>query len=78
MIAHPHVELASDGEPMVKGSRVPVRRIFAWHKQGSSVETLTKRYPALGWAKVLDALAFGYDNPDLMTAGATLASEPPR
>lgn len=61
---------------MVKGSRVPVRRLFAWHKQGTSVDTLTKRYPYLGWANILDALAFGYDNPELMKAGSTLVAAP--
>jgi hypothetical protein len=33
-----------------------------------SVETLLKRYPALGPARVLDALAFAYDNPDVVEA----------
>ena len=48
------------------GTRVPVRRLFAWHRQGTSVETLLKRYPQLGPARVLDALAFAYDNLDLV------------
>jgi hypothetical protein len=33
-----------------------------------SVETLLKRYPSLGPAKVLDALAFAFDNMDLVEA----------
>ena len=33
-----------------------------------SVETLLKRYPALGAARVLDALSFAYDNEDLIAA----------
>jgi uncharacterized protein (DUF433 family) len=67
-VAHPHVELASDGSPMVRGSRVPVRRLWAWHRRGTAIETLLKRYPNLGWAKLLDALAFAYDNQELVTA----------
>ena len=63
---HPHVMLAEDGSPMVVGTRVPVRRLFAWHRQGTTVETLLKRYPQLGPARVLDALAFAYDNLDLV------------
>jgi hypothetical protein len=51
---------------MVAGSRVPVRRLYAWHRQGSTVETLLKRYPQLGPARVLDALAFAYDNIELV------------
>lgn len=51
---------------MVCGSSIPVHRLFAWHRQGTTVETLIKRYPTLGIAVVLDALAFAYDNPDVM------------
>ena len=40
-----------------------------------------KRYPALGWAKVLGGLAFAYDNEDVVEADldrerALLESEP--
>lgn len=70
-VPHPHVEIRSDlvgGSPCVRGSRVPVRRLWSWHRKGVSVETLLKRYPALGPAKVLDALAFAYDNTELVEA----------
>src|ERR1700691_4329870 len=70
-IPHPHVEIRADllqGSPCVRGSRVPVRRLWSWHRRGVSVETLLKRYPALGPAKVLDALAFAYDNADVVAA----------
>lgn len=70
-IAHPHVVVSADlldGSPVVEGSRIPVRRLFGWHRQGTTVETLVRRYPGLGWAKILDALAFAYDNLDLITA----------
>jgi uncharacterized protein (DUF433 family) len=65
-IAHPHVVVGDDGSPVVTGTRVPVRRLFAWHRQGTSVETLLKRYPQLGPARVLDALAFAFDNIELI------------
>jgi hypothetical protein len=32
------------------------------------VETLVRRYPNLGPARILDALAFAYDNQDLIEA----------
>ena len=70
-VPHPHVELRADllqGSPCVRGSRVPVRRLWSWHRRGVSVETLLKRYPALGPARVLDALAFAYDNTELIEA----------
>jgi uncharacterized protein (DUF433 family) len=70
-VAHPHVRVDAavlGGSPHVIGSRVPVRRLWAWHRGGASVETLVKRYPNLGPARILDALAFAYDNQDLIEA----------
>jgi uncharacterized protein (DUF433 family) len=70
-VPHPHVRVDSDvlaGSPHVAGSRVPVRRLWAWHRGGAAVETLVKRYPNLGPARILDALAFAYDNQDLIDA----------
>lgn len=52
----------------MEGSRVPVRRLWAWHRGGASVETLLKRYPNLGPARILDALSFAYDNQELIQA----------
>lgn len=84
LVSHPHVEVRDDllgGSPVVRGTRVPVRRLWAWHRKGVSVETLVKRYPSLGWAKVLGGLAFAYDNEALVEADldrerALLESEP--
>ena len=56
------------GSPVVRGTRVPVRRLWSWHRRGITVETLLKRYPQLGPARVLDALAFAYDNIPLVEA----------
>lgn len=70
-VQHPHVEVRDDllaGSPVVHGTRVPVRRLWAWHRKGVTVETLIKRYPALGPSRVLGALAFAYDNQELMAA----------
>lgn len=86
LVQHPHVEVRDDllgGSPVVRGTRVPVRRLWAWHRKGVSVETLVKRYPSLGWAKVLGGLAFAYDNEELVEADldrerALLESEPER
>lgn len=61
VIEHPHVELI-DGRWFVKGSKVPVLRIYEAHRRGIEFETLFKRYPMLGPAKVLSAVAFCYDN----------------
>ena len=70
-VPHPHVRAnpaVLAGSPHVNGSRVPVRRLWAWHRGGASVETLVKRYPNLGPARILDALAFAYDNQDIIEA----------
>jgi hypothetical protein len=45
-----------------------VRRIYAFFRDGVKVETILKRYPQLGAAKVLDALAFALDNPEVIQA----------
>jgi uncharacterized protein (DUF433 family) len=74
VVAHPHVEARADllaGSPVVRGTRVPVRRLWSWHRRGVTVETLLKRYPQLGPARVLDALAFAYDNQALVEADLT-------
>jgi len=71
LVPHPHVRCDTrllGGSPHVAGSRVPVRRLWAWHRAGASIDTLLKRYPSLGPARVLDALAFCYDNRDVVEA----------
>jgi hypothetical protein len=45
-----------------------VRRLWAFYRGGASVDTLIKRYPQLGPAKVFDALAFAWDNPEVVEA----------
>jgi uncharacterized protein (DUF433 family) len=56
------------GSPHVSGSRVPVRRIYAFYRDGTSVERLMKRYPQLEPAQIFDALAFALDNPEVIEA----------
>ena len=71
LVPHPHVRVEPTvlgGSPFVAGSRVPVRRIFAFFRDGAKVETILKRYPQLGPAKVFDALAFALDNPEVIHA----------
>lgn len=70
-VPHPHVRSdirVLSGSPHVAGSKVPVRRLWLWYRGGAAIETLFKRYPQLGPAKVLDALSFAYDNPDVIEA----------
>ena len=71
LVPHPHVRVdpkVLSGSPHVAGSRVPVRRLYAFFAGGSRVETILKRYPQLGPAKVFDALAFALDNLEVIEA----------
>ena len=73
LIPHPHVRVDPSvlgGSPHVDGSRVPVRRIFSFYRDGARIETILKRFPQLGPARVLDALAFALDNPEVIEADA--------
>jgi uncharacterized protein (DUF433 family) len=78
LVPHPHVRVDASvlaGSPYVVGSRVPVRRLWAFYKKGVSLDTLLRRYPRLGPAKILDALAFAYDNEEVMLADIQRESE---
>lgn len=71
LIPHPHVRVDPNvlgGSPHIAGTRVPVRRLWAFYRNGATVDTLIKRYPQLGAAKVFDALAFAWDNPEVIEA----------
>lgn len=71
LVPHPHVRVDPNvlgGSPYVAGSRVPVRRLWAFYRKGVTLDTLLRRFPRLGPAKVLDALAFAYDNEEVITA----------
>ena len=71
LVPHPHVRVDANvlgGSPYVVGSRVPVRRLWAFYRKGIPIDTLLRRFPRLGAAKIFDALAFGYDNEEVMLA----------
>jgi uncharacterized protein (DUF433 family) len=71
LVPHPHVRVDANvlgGSPYVVGSRVPVRRLWAFYRKGITIDTLLRRFPRLGAAKIFDALAFGYDNEEVMLA----------
>lgn len=78
LVPHPHVRVdrrVLGGSPHVAGSRVPVRRLYAFYRNGTSVEKLLKRYPQLEPAKVFDALAFALDNPEVIEADIARENE---
>lgn len=71
LVPHPHVRVDKkvlDGSPHVAGSKVPVRRLWAFYRNGAGIDVLLKRFPRLGPAKIFDALAFAFDNPEVIEA----------
>src|SRR5689334_16470236 len=52
------------GEPIVKGSRTPVRAIVELWRQGLQPETIPQRLPHLTLAEVFDALSYYSDHQD--------------
>jgi len=77
LVPHPHVRVDQailGGSPHVNGSKVPVRRIYSFYRDGTKVETIMRRFPQLGPARVLDALAFALDNLEVIEADAARES----
>ncbi len=71
LVPHPHVRVDAKilgGSPHVAGSRVLVRRLYAFYKNGARIETILRRYPQLEPARVFDALAFALDNLEVIEA----------
>lgn len=71
LVPHPHVRVDANvlgGSPHVVGSRVPVRRLWVFYQKGVTVDRLLRRFPRLSPAKVFDALAFAYDNQEVVAA----------
>jgi len=65
---HPHVVL-DNGSPVIRGTHVWVRRLWAWHRRGVAVEKIVRFYARhVGWAEVLDGLSYAYDNRELVEA----------
>jgi uncharacterized protein (DUF433 family) len=50
------------GEPIIKGTRTPVRAIVEMWQMGNSPEEIVQGLPHLTLAKVFDAMSYYYDN----------------
>jgi uncharacterized protein (DUF433 family) len=55
-------ELILSGEPIIKGTRTPVRAIVELWRQGVSPELIPSQLPYLTLAQVFDALSYYSDN----------------
>lgn len=71
---YPHVVMGANKTFVVVRSDVPVARLFRMHREGVLVDTLMRRYPQFHPAEVLSALAFAYDNTELLDAMAEAAT----
>jgi uncharacterized protein (DUF433 family) len=56
------------GEPIIKGSRTPVRAIVESWRLGLSPEEIVIHFPHLTLAQVFDALSYYSDNEDEINA----------
>jgi len=58
------------GEPIVIGTRTPVRAIVELWRQGLAPETIPSRLPHLTVAQVFDALSYYSDHQETYTSGS--------
>ncbi|MCI0489012.1 MAG: DUF433 domain-containing protein [Blastocatellia bacterium] len=56
------------GEPVIKGTRTPVRAIVEIYRLGTSPEEIPSRLPHLTLAQVFDALSYYNDHQDEINA----------
>ncbi len=64
---HPYIATDSQilsGEPIVRGTRTPVRAIVEMWRLGVAPEEIPKRLPHLTLAQVFDALSYYSDHQD--------------
>ena len=56
------------GEPIIKGTRTPIRAIVEIYRLGTSPEEIPSRLPHLTLAQVFDALSYYNDHHDEINA----------
>ena len=64
---HPHIirnKEILEGEPVIKGTRTPVRAIVEWWKFGASPEEILENLPHLTLSQIFDALSYYADHRD--------------
>ena len=68
---HPHIVRhpgIAGGEPILKGTRVPVRAIVLHYKAGETVEEILEAYPHVSAAAVYDAISYYLDHQEEIEA----------
>ncbi len=68
-IDHPHIvtdkNICNDS-PTIAGTRTPVRSIVSYYNDGLSPEEIASKLSYLKLSEIYDALAFFYDNKELI------------
>lgn len=62
---HPHIQkdpAICGGDPVIVGTRIPIRLIYLRTRAGDSVESIQRTYPRLTLAQIHDALSYAYDH----------------
>jgi uncharacterized protein (DUF433 family) len=62
---HPYIVRTEEilgGEPVIKGTRTPVRAIVEWWKFGTSPEEILENLPHLTLSQIFDALSYYADH----------------
>lgn len=62
---HPYIVRDNEifgGEPVIKGTRTPVRAIVEWWKFGASPEEILENLPHLTLSQIFDALSYYADH----------------
>ena len=62
---HPHIQkdpAICGGDPVIGGTRIPIRLIYLRARAGDSVESIQRVYPRLTLAQIHDALSYAYDH----------------
>lgn len=68
---HPHIVRIpgiAGGEPILKGTRVPVRVIVLHYKAGATVEEMLEAHPHISAAAVYDAISYYLDHQEEIEA----------
>lgn len=50
------------GDPVVAGTRIPVRLIYLRARTGQSIDVIQQAYPSLRTAQIYDALSYAHDH----------------
>jgi uncharacterized protein (DUF433 family) len=64
---HPYIVRNNEilgGEPIIKGTRTPVRAVVEWWKFGASPEEIMENLPHLTLSQIFDALSYYADYRD--------------